>query len=273
MKKEIRRILLVFTLFIINLVLVPIIGRVAHSYVGYSLFTLFVILLPLLVITSKDALVAVKTDDTIHQGLKWSVLLIAAFPTLIIGLLSLGIGVTILIWIFYNYFIERQASFTSGMLFSSLGIAPLLVTFGIFYLRTIWQKKVLNPFVYDKDYRVFLENYQAFLQDNEGERFFCYTNRQQSETIIEQYILPTLDRSVHVIKLIGKTPKTDLHEDYIAHALYQIEHIGFPNVMVIQQGKMLDYSLYQPIYHAINTADFQALPNIVSMGFKRLTGG
>jgi hypothetical protein len=55
-----------------------------------------------------------------------------------------------------------------------------------------------------KDRKQFELEYSEFLSKNEGMELFCYTNREKFENVIETKILPSLDESIHVVKLIGK---------------------------------------------------------------------
>lgn len=94
---------------------------------------------------------------------------------------------------------------------------------------------------YDKK---FLGEYKDFLSKHEGRKFFCYTNRRNAVGAIEKNVIPFLDDSINIIKLVGKKPHTELDERFIGYALYNLRNIGFPNVMRIIDGEMYDISLH-----------------------------
>jgi hypothetical protein len=122
----------------------------------------------------------------------------------------------------------------------------------------------------DKKRKEFLKRYELFLKENEGKEFFCYTNRKNSREVIEMEVLPKLDISIQVIRIDGKQPITSLDESYISHALYNIKNIGFPNVMKVVKGQLVDYSLHNEMYNAINSGRESELINIVASGFLKL---
>jgi len=54
---------------------------------------------------------------------------------LVFGSLAVLIGVAIIVWVGYNWLIERQPQFSGSRIFPSLGIAPVTVAVGIYWLR------------------------------------------------------------------------------------------------------------------------------------------
>jgi succinate dehydrogenase/fumarate reductase cytochrome b subunit len=60
------------------------------------------------------------------------------FPMVIFGLIALSIGLSIVVWVLYNTFIERQPQYTGGFL--TFGIAPALVIFGLILLNSMFKK-------------------------------------------------------------------------------------------------------------------------------------
>jgi len=112
--------------------------------------------------------------------------------------------------------------------------------------------------------------YSEFLSNNEGIELFCYTNREKFLYIIENDILPYLDESINIIKLVGKEPVTSLDVKFISQALYKIENIGFPNVMKVVNGELLDISLHCEIYNAINNGKSDELIELVYTKFEML---
>ena len=112
----------------------------------------------------------------------------------------------------------------------------------------------------------FKEEYALFLSQHEGDEFFCYTNRKNSVNEIEKYILPELDDSILIIKLVGKNPQTDLDQRFISYALHHLKNVGFPNIMKIANSKIHDYSLHNKTYSAISQGQAEQLPEIVQNG-------
>ena len=116
----------------------------------------------------------------------------------------------------------------------------------------------------------FLERYQEFLNQNEGQEFFCYTIRKDFVDVIEQQLIPTLDSRIKIIKLEGKDPITDLDREFISYALNRLISIGFPNVMKITHGVVEDISLHNEIYNAINNKKFGELQPLVENALSTL---
>ncbi len=123
-----------------------------------------------------------------------------------------------------------------------------------------------------KAHQKFIEEYNEFLEGNEGLEIFCYTNRLKFCDAIEAQLIPTLNENIHVIKLIGKIPQTQLNESFISHALCNLKEVGFPNVMRVVDGKFIDLSLHKPIYDVINNNNINLLPSLVHEKLKRLRG-
>jgi len=118
----------------------------------------------------------------------------------------------------------------------------------------------------------FKEDYAAWLRKHEGEEFFCYTSRRNSVDEVEKHIIPILESSIHVVKLIGKETQTNLNDQFISYSLYNLKHVGFPNLMKVVDGKMYDYSLHSPFYGLLNQCKLTELPKLISNGLKTLRG-
>ena len=106
--------------------------------------------------------------------------------------------------------------------------------------------------------------HSEFLSKHEGLEVFCYTNREKFQNIIEEELLPNLDESISIVKLIGKEPNTNLDKRFISYALYRLNNIGFPNVMKIVNGQFLDISLHNEIYNGINNKKQKELVSLVN---------
>jgi hypothetical protein len=109
----------------------------------------------------------------------------------------------------------------------------------------------------------FLEKYKEFLNKNEGQEFFCYTNRKDFVEVIEEQLIPKLDSRIKIIKLEGKDPITYLNREFISYTLNRLINIGFPNVMKITHGVVKDISLHNEIYNAINNKKFSDLQPLI----------
>lgn len=123
----------------------------------------------------------------------------------------------------------------------------------------------------DKAFKIFLLEYQDFLNENEGQAFFCYTSRKNKQSLIEQNLLPELPKDIEIIFLHGKKPISNFPEKFISHALYKINNVGFPNVMKIIDGQVKDASLHENFYAIINqNQDMASFINIVHTKLKSL---
>ena len=59
-------------------------------------------------------------------------------PQALFGLLCAGIGLSIVAWVLYNTFVERQPEYTGG--FIALGIGPALILFGLGWLAAAFNR-------------------------------------------------------------------------------------------------------------------------------------
>ena len=59
-------------------------------------------------------------------------------PQALFGLISLGIGLAIVLWVLYNTFIEQQKEYSGGFL--TLGMSPLFIMFGLFLIKSAFNK-------------------------------------------------------------------------------------------------------------------------------------
>ena len=60
-------------------------------------------------------------------------------PQALFGLISFGVGVSIIGWVLYNTFIETLPQYSGGFL--TFGVAPALVLFGIYWLRAAFVRE------------------------------------------------------------------------------------------------------------------------------------
>lgn len=59
-------------------------------------------------------------------------------PQALFGLSCAAVGLTIVVWVLYNTFVERQPQYTGGFL--TLGIGPVLVLFGVGWVATAFRR-------------------------------------------------------------------------------------------------------------------------------------
>lgn len=116
----------------------------------------------------------------------------------------------------------------------------------------------------------FSQEYLQFLNDNEGLEIFCYTNRLKFLSVIETTVIPQLDENIYIIKLKGKEPQTDLDPNFVSHILNNIKEVGFPNVMKIVNGSVIDFSLHKPIYDAINNGNYSQISILINEKLNKL---
>ena len=145
-----------------------------------------------------------------------------------------------------------------------MSLESVLTTFDPLYLLCLIPLLLLTGLVVFDAYRE-RKKYQRFLRELEGTEFFCYTNRKNGEQFVKEEILPKLDPNMQVIHLRGRKAVSELEEKYISQALYNVKQVGFPNVMKVVRGKMLDVSLHNDFYNVINQGktadDFLAILN------------
>lgn len=147
--------------------------------------------------------------------------------------------------------------FIVGVMFILL--LPLILIFVVFIK--------LFPSKVDKQFQV---DYAEFLKKHDGYVFFCYTNRKVSVDAIEKNVLPNLDKAVHVIKLVNKSPQSKFDERFISNALNNLKNVGFPNVMKIVNNEIIDYSLHNQVYDAVNQKNELTLAQIIADGLRKL---
>ncbi|WP_210330270.1 hypothetical protein [Aliikangiella sp. G2MR2-5] len=118
----------------------------------------------------------------------------------------------------------------------------------------------------------FKEAYDAFLEENEGSEFFCYTNRELFCSFIEEKLIPNLEGDIFIVKLEGKVPKSEFDEKFMSYSLCRLRNVGFPNVMKIVNGQFIDHSIHNEIYNAINNEKFDEVQTIVQNALLKIRG-
>lgn len=152
-------------------------------------------------------------------------------------------------------------------------LGRIKLTFGItlgiviFILLSPLLLVILPLFIFEN--RKTEKKYQEFLNNNNGRKFFCYTSRKYVCNFIENRILPSMNNDINIIFLNGKIPISDFPEKIISRMLYRINNIGFPNIMKIVDGKVIDISLKKEFYQELNkNAEVSTIINLINLGFQ-----
>lgn len=129
----------------------------------------------------------------------------------------------------------------------------------VYILLTLCLIVVLSPFLLSFYIYSFLKDtsfkndYNHYLRTIEGKKIFCYNSRTNSNSYIKKNILPLLSPETEIVYLNGKIPITSLEKKYISHALYSIkERNGFPYLLKIENGKLIDHSINNEFYNTMN---------------------
>ncbi len=101
--------------------------------------------------------------------------------------------------------------------------------------------------------RQFEKKYSEFLIEISGKNFFCYNNRKNSKKYIEGEIIPNLTDGIEIVYLNGKKVESEYNVEFISEALYKLKsYSGFPHLMKIRNGKLIDKTINNPFYNVLN---------------------
>lgn len=107
--------------------------------------------------------------------------------------------------------------------------------------------------------KIFLNKYNRQLSELDGSEWFIYTSKKSSQEFVEQNILPLMDHEIRVMKLKdGVTPWEDSEFGSILKPsfLYEIKRNrksqGFPCLIKIMHGNIVDVSLHDELYDCIS---------------------
>ena len=90
--------------------------------------------IPLAIILYVDYVRAIQSEPELKPDGMAGVLLVA--PVVIFGVTSIFVGLSIVVWVAYNAFVERLPEYTGPVLFGGFGIGPMLAGFGWSLLRS-----------------------------------------------------------------------------------------------------------------------------------------
>ncbi len=112
--------------------------------------------------------------------------------------------------------------------------------------------------------------YRRYLKQNEGAKYFCYTNKTSGAEFARQNILPYMDDDVQVIYMSRKG-RINLGDDSSIHTLIGRDaggsmRGGYPCVAKIVDGKLVSTSLNTEFYRAIAR---KADPDIILRRIKK----
>jgi hypothetical protein len=110
----------------------------AEAIVSVVLLLTLFIALPLFILYGIEAGRAIRSTENVPPTLRVIGVLLS-LPQAILGLISLFLGLALVLWVAYNFLIERQPQFDGGVL-PSLGIGPALIVAGYWWLRSAFRK-------------------------------------------------------------------------------------------------------------------------------------
>ena len=131
-----------------NLMVAGAIGGLLIVFLPYELpvsivgILLILIWLPLLILGVFDRIDNIEWGEN-KSALSTMMRIFLATPKALLGLVSILFGVAIVVWVFYNVFIERQPSYTGPALvysLSSFGIGPALIYIGRYWMVSAFDK-------------------------------------------------------------------------------------------------------------------------------------
>ncbi|WP_133257262.1 hypothetical protein [Hymenobacter edaphi] len=111
------------------------------------------------------------------------------------------------------------------------------------------------PFILAYNYleeRQFQRQYQRFLLEANGAKFFCYNNRKSSVAFAQDEVVPLLDSAVRVVFVEGSAVNASADKAFISRMLHSIkERKGFPYLLKIVDGQVLPYSVNNQFYNCL----------------------
>ena len=111
---------------------------------GETAFTVFFLLLlflglPVFILFGIEAGRTLRTVADVPTPWK-AIGILLSLPQAIFGVVSVVLGLLLILWVAYNFLVERQPEFTGGVL-PSLGLGPALLAAGWWWLRSAFRKE------------------------------------------------------------------------------------------------------------------------------------
>ncbi len=131
------------------------------------------------------------------------------------------------------------------------GIIVLGVILLMIILSPIWIPFLAYVYITEKidEYR-----FTKYLATAEGAKYFCYTNKQNSQKYVENNILPFLPGSIEVVHVSSKRlinlGKNHKFPDRIVGKMKAMKK-GFPCIAKISGGKLITESINHELHRAI----------------------
>lgn len=114
------------------------------------------------------------------------------------------------------------------------------------------------------------KNYKKFIAQQEGAQFFVYTNRQTTQSYVEEHLLQQLPQGLHIILLRDTVPVSTLPTMPVSHLLNACAAKGgMPYIITISNSQPVATSVNNQLYAAIQHND----PKRVLQRISELTGG
>jgi len=111
---------------------------------------------------------------------------------------------------------------------------------------------ILWPLVFYRD-KTTTKKYKAYLKKVEGCNFFCYNNRQSSQSFIEKELLPKLPKDIDIVYLKGRKPQSKYDNRFISSMLYKFENYSkYPHLMKVRNGEVIDHSINNELYNTFD---------------------
>lgn len=101
-----------------------------------------------------------------------------------------------------------------------------------------------------------IKEFREILKKHDGQNFFCYNDRKESNIFIEDEVLPYLDKNISIIYL-DKNRHLHSKEDksFVSSALFSIKNKdNFPHLLKIRDGKIIDKSINNTFFNVFNKA-------------------
>ena len=95
----------------------------------------FMLALPALILVTMELGRVLREADGVPMALRVLGFVIS-MPQALFGFLTAAIGVAIILWVAYNYLVERQPQFASGLM-----IGPALAAVGYWWMRNAFRRK------------------------------------------------------------------------------------------------------------------------------------